>query len=261
MLGYGPRELRDLRRAALLHDLGKLGVSNLILDKAGKLDDREWTQMRRHPELTVRILERVAAFRDLAATAGAHHERLDGRGYHLGLTGDQLNRDARILAVADVCEALTADRPYRPRSSPTGCARSCAATPARVLPRGARRARGDAGARAGGRRYAGAGSAARGSLTISSRMSSAVRANSRSTARQPRTTTSRRPSRLARRGSASTRPSPAESKKFSLRRSSTMLAGCCDSSRRISSSNVYAREKSSSPLSATQTVSEPGSRW
>src|SRR5215210_3023765 len=68
---------------------------------------------RRHSELTVRILERVGAFRELAATAGAHHERLDGGGYHLGLTGDQLNRDARILAVADVCEALTAERPYR----------------------------------------------------------------------------------------------------------------------------------------------------
>jgi HD-GYP domain-containing protein (c-di-GMP phosphodiesterase class II) len=69
--------------------------------------------MRRHPALMVKILERVSAFRDLAATAGAHHERLDGGGYHLGLTGDQLNRDARILAVADVFEALTAERPYR----------------------------------------------------------------------------------------------------------------------------------------------------
>ena len=113
MLGYSPNELRDLRRAALLHDIGKLGVSNLILDKPGKLDAEEWVQMRRHPALTVKILERVGAFRDLAATAGAHHERLDGGGYHLGLTGDQLNRDARILAVADVCEALTAERPYR----------------------------------------------------------------------------------------------------------------------------------------------------
>ena len=74
--------------------------------------------MRRHPELTVRILERVSAFRDLAATAGAHHERLDGRGYHLGLRDEQLNRDARILAVADVCEALTADRPYRKAMEP-----------------------------------------------------------------------------------------------------------------------------------------------
>jgi putative nucleotidyltransferase with HDIG domain len=113
VLGYGPDVLRDLRRAALLHDIGKLGVSNLILDKPGKLDAEEWVQMRRHPALTVKILERVSAFRDLAATAGAHHERLDGGGYHLGLTGDQLNRDARILAVADVFEALTAERPYR----------------------------------------------------------------------------------------------------------------------------------------------------
>lgn len=75
---------KTARRAALLHDLGKLGVSNVILDKPGKLDQDEWTQMRRHPELTVRILERVGAFRDLAATAGAHHERLDGRGYQIG---------------------------------------------------------------------------------------------------------------------------------------------------------------------------------
>ena len=118
VLGYGPRALRDLRRAALLHDIGKLGVSNLILDKPGKLDDAEWVAMKRHPALTVQILERVSAFRDLAATAGAHHERLDGRGYHLGLTGEQLNREARILAVADVCEALTADRPYRAALDP-----------------------------------------------------------------------------------------------------------------------------------------------
>jgi putative nucleotidyltransferase with HDIG domain len=118
VLGYGPRALRDLRRAALLHDIGKLGVSNLILDKPGKLTDEEWVQMRRHPELTVRILQRVGAFRGLAATAGAHHERLDGRGYHLGLRGEQLNRDTRILAVADVCEALTADRPYRRAMEP-----------------------------------------------------------------------------------------------------------------------------------------------
>jgi putative nucleotidyltransferase with HDIG domain len=118
VLGYGPRGLRDLRRAALLHDIGKLGVSNLILDKPGKLTDGEWAEMRKHPALTVRILERVSAFRDLAATAGAHHERLDGCGYHLGLTAEQLDRDARILAVADVCEALTADRPYRDALDP-----------------------------------------------------------------------------------------------------------------------------------------------
>ena len=227
MLGYSPNELRDLRRAALLHDIGKLGVSNLILDKPGKLDAEEWVQMRRHPALTVKILERVGAFRDLAATAGAHHERLDGGGYHLGLTGDQLNRDARILAVADVCEALTAERPYRaalPPDEVRAIMRRDAG--ARAVPRGAGRARGLAGARCADARYAGdACSAARGSLTISRRMSSAVSANRRSIARQPRTTTRRRPSRVARRCSASTRPRPAESRKLSVRRSSTMLLG------------------------------------
>ncbi len=94
-------------------DIGKLGVSNLILDKPGRLDEEEWRQMRRHPALTARILERVSAFRGLADVASAHHERLDGRGYHRGLGAEQLGTAARILAVADVCEALSADRPYR----------------------------------------------------------------------------------------------------------------------------------------------------
>jgi HD-GYP domain-containing protein (c-di-GMP phosphodiesterase class II) len=113
VMGFRRQELRDLRRAGLLHDIGKLGVSNLILDKPGRLDEREWVLMRRHPELTARILERVTAFRDLADVASSHHERLDGGGYHRGLGAEQLSTAARILAVADVCEALTAERPYR----------------------------------------------------------------------------------------------------------------------------------------------------
>jgi HD-GYP domain-containing protein (c-di-GMP phosphodiesterase class II) len=112
-LGLDAERTRDLRRAALLHDLGKLGVSNTVLDKPGKLDADEWAAMRRHAELTTRILERVPPFRHFALAAGAHHERLDGRGYHLGLTADQLGWMPRTLAVADVFEALTADRPYR----------------------------------------------------------------------------------------------------------------------------------------------------
>jgi HD-GYP domain-containing protein (c-di-GMP phosphodiesterase class II) len=112
-LGISFEAARDLRRAALLHDLGKLGVSNLILDKPGKLDDAEWAAIRRHPELTERILERVPPFAHFAVDAGAHHERLDGRGYFRGVGGDQLGWMPRTLAVADVFEALTADRPYR----------------------------------------------------------------------------------------------------------------------------------------------------
>jgi putative nucleotidyltransferase with HDIG domain len=117
-LGFEPRDVRDLRRAGLLHDIGKLGVSSRILDKPGKLDDEEWRQMRRHPELTARILGQVEQLRDLAAMAAAHHERLDGRGYHLGLTAEQLGPSARVLAVADVAEALSADRPYRAGLAP-----------------------------------------------------------------------------------------------------------------------------------------------
>lgn len=107
-----------LQRAALLHDIGKLGVSNRILDKPGPLSSQEWETVRRHPRWSMEILSRVKAFRDVARIAGAHHERLDGSGYYQGLTGVQLDRPSRILAVADVGEALSADRPYRRALSP-----------------------------------------------------------------------------------------------------------------------------------------------
>jgi len=112
-LGFGGEEVRQLRRAALLHDIGKLGVSNLILDKNGPLDDTEWDAMRAHTRFTHAILQRVAPFREFAELAASHHERLDGRGYHRGVGGDQLSTAARVLSVADVCEALSAERPYR----------------------------------------------------------------------------------------------------------------------------------------------------
>lgn len=100
-------------RAALLHDIGKLGVSNAILDKPGKLDDAEWVAMRNHARDSELILSRVGAFGDLARVAGAHHERLDGKGYPHGLSASEIGLDTRILSVADVFDALTADRPYR----------------------------------------------------------------------------------------------------------------------------------------------------
>jgi HD-GYP domain-containing protein (c-di-GMP phosphodiesterase class II) len=106
-------ELRDLRRAGLLHDIGKLGVSNLILDKPGRLTEPEMAQVRLHPAFTQQILARVPAFESIVETASAHHERIDGKGYHRGLPGERLDACARALAVADVYEALSADRPYR----------------------------------------------------------------------------------------------------------------------------------------------------
>ena len=113
VMGADPATLRLLRRAGLLHDVGKLGVSNRILDKPGKLDDAEWAAMRRHPELSATILESVPALADVARLAAVHHERLDGTGYPNGLSADRLDLPSRILQVADVAEALSAERPYR----------------------------------------------------------------------------------------------------------------------------------------------------
>lgn len=112
-MGYDAGHRRWLKRAALLHDIGKLGVSNSILDKNGKLDDEEWRQMRNHAVLSERILTRVAAFHAMARIGGAHHERLDGKGYPRGVLGPEIDINTRIVSVADVFDALTADRPYR----------------------------------------------------------------------------------------------------------------------------------------------------
>jgi HD-GYP domain-containing protein (c-di-GMP phosphodiesterase class II) len=118
-LGLGPAALRDLWRAGLLHDIGKLGISNQILDKPGKLTEEEFASLRRHANYSRDILARVACFRHLADLVAAHHERLDGRGYPDGLTGDQLSLPARLLAIADRCEALISARPYRAALTPS----------------------------------------------------------------------------------------------------------------------------------------------
>jgi putative nucleotidyltransferase with HDIG domain len=104
---------RWLRRGALLHDIGKLGVSNAILDKPGRLTDDERMAMREHAALTETVLSRIAAFAELSRVAGAHHERLDGKGYPHGLAGDEIPLETRILTTADIFDALTAKRPYR----------------------------------------------------------------------------------------------------------------------------------------------------
>ena len=111
--GMKPRDLKRLRRAALLHDLGKLGVPNIILEKPGKLTDEEWKIVKMHPYYTLEILRRIPGFEALGQEAAAHHEKLDGSGYWRGLAGEQLSKFARILAVADVFDALRAKRPYR----------------------------------------------------------------------------------------------------------------------------------------------------
>ena len=118
VLGFQLTERRILRRAGLLHDIGKLAISNLILDKPDKLTDEEFRAIQTHPVHTLRILERAPCFAELADLAANHHEKLDGSGYPRGLTAQHLDLPMRVLAVADVYEALTAERPYRGPLSP-----------------------------------------------------------------------------------------------------------------------------------------------
>lgn len=113
LMGIAPSRARMLRRAAALHDIGKLGVSNCILDKPAALDDAEWVEMRDHARHTGEILGRISAFSEMADIAAAHHERLDGAGYPRGLAGDAILLETRIITVSDFYDALTADRPYR----------------------------------------------------------------------------------------------------------------------------------------------------
>jgi putative nucleotidyltransferase with HDIG domain len=102
-----------LGRASLLHDIGKLSVSNSILDKPSALTVEEWRMLNKHPGLTRQILARVSAFGELARIAGEHHEMLDGTGYPDQLLAKDLCLESRILTVADVYGALAEDRPYR----------------------------------------------------------------------------------------------------------------------------------------------------
>lgn len=112
-MGLSLERRRWLKRGALLHDVGKLGVSNAVLDKAGKLDAEEWKAVQQHAALTESILSRIDAFSELARVAGAHHERLDGGGYPRGLMAEEITLETRIITTADIFDAITAERPYR----------------------------------------------------------------------------------------------------------------------------------------------------
>lgn len=112
-MGMDAERRRWLKRGALLHDIGKLGVSNSILDKPGKLDEDEWAAVQAHAAYTEAILGRITAFSELARVSGAHHERLDGKGYPRGLTASEISQETRIITCADIFDAITAERPYR----------------------------------------------------------------------------------------------------------------------------------------------------
>ena len=108
-----PERLADVEVAALLHDMGKLGISDAILRKSGALTDEEWDEMRRHPEIGERIVAGMHGLSHLAEVVRAEHERWDGRGYPDGLAGDDIPLIARIVLVCDAFHAMTSDRPYR----------------------------------------------------------------------------------------------------------------------------------------------------
>ena len=116
-LGLFEADLRTLRRAGLVHDYGRLGVSNAIWDKQGPLGVGDWERVRLHPYLTERMLQQSAALAPLGALAVQHRERLDGSGYPRGLREVAISRPARILGAADAYQAMREPRPYRQERS------------------------------------------------------------------------------------------------------------------------------------------------
>ena len=107
-------DLVYVRRGALLHDMGKLGIPDAILQKPDKLTDEEWKIMRMHPQFAYDMLSRVEYLKAALDIPYCHHEKWDGSGYPRGLKGEEIPVAARIFAVVDVWDALTSDRPYRP---------------------------------------------------------------------------------------------------------------------------------------------------
>lgn len=117
-LGCSGREISDVRAAGFLHDVGRVAVPNGIWEKPAALNAGERERVRLHPYYTERVLEHAGALAALAPIAGAHHERLDGSGYHRGSKAAAIGLAARLLAVADAYDAMTHDRPYRPALAP-----------------------------------------------------------------------------------------------------------------------------------------------
>jgi len=113
-MGFNEGELLFIRRGALLHDIGKLGVPDAILHKTSSLNDEEWKVMRQHPQFAYDMLYPIEYLRPALDIPFCHHEKFDGTGYPRQLKGEQIPLSARIFAVVDVWDALTSDRPYRP---------------------------------------------------------------------------------------------------------------------------------------------------
>jgi putative nucleotidyltransferase with HDIG domain len=112
-MGINGKDLEQLAKGALLHDIGKIGISDSILLKPGALDSDEWLEMRRHPEVGHTILSEIGFLKGPAELILTHHERFDGAGFPCGLKGEQIPIGSRIFALVDTLDAMTSDRPYR----------------------------------------------------------------------------------------------------------------------------------------------------
>lgn len=121
-LDFPADEVNKIKMSGLVHDIGKIGISEKILNKPGKLDDDEWSLIRKHPEAGWRILSSAKEFTDLAKQILYHHERWDGKGYPEGLGGEKIPVEARIIAVADAYDAMTSQRSYRAAYKPDAAA-------------------------------------------------------------------------------------------------------------------------------------------
>ena len=114
MFDLHEEEILQIRRGSLLHDMGKLGIPDYILHKPGPLTEEEWELMRKHPVFAYEMLSPIHYLKPAIDIPYSHHEKMDGSGYPRGLKGEEIPLAARIFAVADVYDALTSDRPYRP---------------------------------------------------------------------------------------------------------------------------------------------------
>jgi HD-GYP domain-containing protein (c-di-GMP phosphodiesterase class II) len=112
-MGWGRRDLEMIDWGGVLHDLGKVGISDSILNKPGKLTDEEFAIMKSHPSIGAQIIGGIAFLEPLMPFIAQHHERYDGRGYPAGFKGEEIAIQGRLLAIADTYDAMTSDRPYR----------------------------------------------------------------------------------------------------------------------------------------------------